>query len=250
MPGADEIEGNGITTCKGELQKLHQVCSATLEQTFSDGREPKVATVMQFSADFEVWRKTLGSRPEDRLLSDANREVTVGLLNLVQGQYRNAFKSLRLVLELTLQGVYLSANLLELEEWLKNERHTSWMQLTDPDNGPLGTRFCRSFFPELKEHRHAMLSMASTVYTEFSETIHGNTPYLIPLPESMAFCEDAFELWCTKFETVKLIVHFTLCLRYLCLLNEASQESLLDIMNENLGHIAEVRVLLGGVKSS
>lgn len=247
MSDADESNGNQVMPCKEELEKLHQVCAATFEQTFMNGREAKIASVMQFSSDFEVWRKVLGSRPEASILNDANKEVAVALLNLAQGQYRNAFKGLRLVLELTLQGVYLSANLVDLEEWLKNERHTSWAKLTDNESGPLGTRFCRGFFPDLKDHRKNILSLATTLYTELSETIHGNTPVRIPLPESMEFCEEAFALWCEKYEAARLIIHFSLCMRYLLSLDESSRDKLAAILNEQLGHISDVRIILGGV---
>lgn len=246
VPG--ENTQNDGQPCKEELAKLHQVCVVTFGQSFEEGREAKIASVMQFSTDFEVWRDVLANRPEASILSDANKELTIALLSLTQGQYRNAFKGLRLVLELVLQSVYLSANLVDLNEWKKNQRHTSWTKLADNDNGPLGIRFCQAFFPELKEHRSNMLSVSTTLYTELSETIHGNTPLCIPLPGSMEFNEDVFNLWLEKFESIKLLVHFILCMRYLASLEEDSRNKLVDILNEQLGHITEVRASLGGVE--
>jgi hypothetical protein len=59
------------------------------------------------------------------------------LLNNSQGQYRNAFKGLRLVLELILQGAYLSVYPVLLSEWLRSQADTSWQAILDPDNGVL-----------------------------------------------------------------------------------------------------------------
>lgn len=249
MTDTETTAGSEVVHPKAQLQHLQEVCSITFEQSFENGRDLKIAAVMQFSTDLAVWVEVLGDRPETRLYSDANKELVVALLNLAQGEYRNAFKGLRLILELFLQGVYLSANLLELEEWLSNDGHTNWSKLINEDDGPLGNRFCRAFFPELKGHRKAMLAMAATLYTELSETIHGNVPSRIPLPESMEFCEDAFVLWCEKFETVQLIIHFNMSLRYLVSMDELSRDRLVDILNDQLGHLTEVRVLLGGVET-
>lgn len=248
MSGQEEKPVEYTAPCKEELSKLHQVCVVTFDQSFEAGREAKIATIMQFSSDFGVWLDVLSDRPESGILSDANKELTLALLSLTHGQYRNAFKGLRLVLELILQSVYLSTNLVDMQEWFKNERHTSWTQLVNDENGPLGIRFCRAFYPSLKEHRKNMLSVSSTLYTELSETIHGNTPMRIPIPDSMEFNDDVFNLWLDKFESVKLIIHFTLCMRYLMSLDNPSRNKLVDILNEELGHLAEVRVVLGGVE--
>lgn len=106
-----------------------------------------------FSNDLEAWARVLRTQREQALYKTAGHEYVVSLLNACEGQYRNAFKGLRLVLELCVQGAYRSANLVQLDEWLKGEKDTQWATLMDDDNGVVSKRFCRAFFPDLVDCR-------------------------------------------------------------------------------------------------
>ena len=118
--------------------------------------------------------------------------------------------------------------------------------LTSTDDGPLTRRFCLAFFPEIENHTNNFQSMAITLYRELSETIHGNMPCYIPLPESFEFNETAFGVWHEKAATTRFIVHFCLCTRYLRFVPEDRLSDLEAAILEQLGHIEPIREIFGG----
>lgn len=237
-------------TPKEVLERLHYLCTATFAKSFDGAAADEIAKSLAFAYDLSIWAQVLSDRPERFLFEKAAEEYLTGLLNLSQGQYRNAFKCLRAVLELCLQGVYLSANPIELQEWLNNIADTYWATLMESDKGPFSIRFCAAFFPEIKEHAKNFQTMARTLYRELSETVHCNVPACIPLPGSFDFNESIFKLWHEKAATVKIIIHFCFTLRYLKSLNEENRSKLEEALNENLGYIEQIRIYFGGPKTA
>jgi len=226
------------------------MCTSTLNRSFEAGFGTAMARSYMFAKDLAIWAQVISDRPEQYLIVKASQEYLIATLNLAQGQYRNAFKGLRLVLELCLQGVYLSANLVELQEWMRNSRDTIWSNLTDANKGPLTRRFVRAFFPEIEEHANNFQTMAETLYRELSETIHGNVPHDIPLPESFEFHEGTFNLWHQKATTARLILHFALSARHLKFLPEDKRAKLETQLSEELGHIESIRMMFGGPRTT
>lgn len=242
----DSIEAERVNYLLSEFRSLHEICTTTLERSFEGKRSTTMASSFLFTGDLAGWAKALTPSPEARLYARAEQEYLACLINVAQGQYCNAFKGLRLVLELTIQGAYLSANLVELNEWLRNSLDTNWATLMDPNQGPLSARFADSFYPDLKEHVGSFSTMAGTLYRELSETIHGNIPKHIPLPSSFAFDDDTFELWHRKAATTRIICLFCLAMRYLREMSEDKRSIVENSVIEQLGHIAAIRILFGG----
>ena len=228
------------------LRGLHEVCTKTMLHSFEREFSPLIAESYVFVTDLTMWNEVLAENPESVLFEKAEQEYLIALLNLAQGQYRNAFKGLRLVLELSVQGVHLSANLIELNEWLRSSRDTNWSSLMDANSGPFSKRFCRAFLTGIEDHVTNFSSMTGELYRELSETIHGNVPNNIPLPQSLEFNKEVFYVWHKKVKTLRMIVHFCLCCRYL---NTLSPEKLLKIEEaaiDQLGHIDTIRAIFGG----
>ena len=232
------------------LRELHGSCSSCLENSLNGSNGIEMGKAHGFAGDIAAWNAVLATRPESFLLKISEQEYIAALVNVSQGQYRNAFKALRLVLELQLQAVYLSANLVERSEWLASSQDTIWRKLVDYDLGPLSKRFSRAFFPGLEEHVANFRAMAETLYRELSETIHGNVPNHIPLPTSFTFDANAFKLWHEKASTTRTIIVFALSSRYLHEIDEADRESVRDVVSDELGHINPIRALFGGPTES
>jgi hypothetical protein len=242
----DAVESQSVDKLLLEFRKLHGVCTTTLDRSFEGERSASMAKSFLFTGDLAGWSKALTPSPEATLYARAEQEYLASLINVAQGQYCNAFKGLRLVLELTIQGVYLSANLVELNEWLRNSLDTNWSTLMDSNKGPISARFTDSFYPDLAGHVDSFSTMARTLYRELSETIHGNIPKHIPLPSSFAFDEDTFELWHRKAATVRITCLFCLAVRYLTTMSEEKRGIVENSVTEQLGHIAAIRILFGG----
>lgn len=223
------------------IRRLQGQCSDTLDQSLLVVNEAQLGDSYLFAGDLDAWKKVIDGELEVNLVETAANEYLLSLLNVCQGQYRNAFKGLRLVLELCLQSTYLSANLVLRAEWLRGEQDTIWATLIDVDKGPLSARSCRAFFPELSEHVEHFRRIGQTLYRELSECIHGNVPNFIPLPTSLEFSRETFDLWHSKAKLVRLVIHFAFVLRYLKGLPPARLSILETAINEQLGHIAAIR---------
>ena len=139
-------------TPKTIVLELNERCSNAVTHATAPELEPLVGQSYVFLTDLEAWALVLANRLEAPLLHTASHEYAVSLLNSCQGQYRNAFKSLRLVLELCIQSAFLSANLVALSEWLRNDSDTNWASLMDVERGPFSKRLCAAFAPSLVEH--------------------------------------------------------------------------------------------------
>lgn len=225
---------------------IHKICTETLKRSFEADTLPRMATSLVFVSDLADWATLVGPQPEVELYKRAEHEYVASLFNVSQGQYSNAFKGLRLVLELILQGVYLSVNIIELKQWLGNSADTNWSNLMNPDTGPLSVRFCDAFFPALRDHAKDFSRMAGTLYRELSETIHGNVPLHIPLPRAFDFDENAFCLWHEKAKTIRMITMFCLSTRYLLSQTEVQRRPLEQSILDQLGYIESIRTVLGG----
>jgi len=231
------------------LGELHANCSKALAQSVQNENESMLGKSYLFLSDLEAWSFVRQGQPETLLYKTACHEYTISLLNVCQGQYRNAFKGLRLVLELCLQGVYLSANLVLCEEWMKGEQDTIWATLIDHDIGPLSHRFSKAFFPEVTSHVNNFREMARSIYSELSECIHGNIPNQILFPTMLVFNKDAFMLWHEKARIVRLIIQFSFSVRYLNTISDAEKPKVEAGLIDQLGHIEAVRAAFGGVKA-
>lgn len=204
-----------ITALQRHYRELHDACGVVVTSSLTLPHSNDQASSHVFLEELAQWTTLVSHRRESQLLSTATTEYQYGLLAVVQGQYRQAFKSLRLSLELVHQAVYLSANELELREWLSGHRDTVWAATLDAENGALSLRFVRMFAPDLEEHVKHYRSLVAQVYRECSECIHGNVPKHIPLPGTIQFDPSTFALWHSKASILALTCTFVLSMRYL-----------------------------------
>lgn len=226
---------------------LASKCNEILEVTFSvDDRALLHGRGHAFLGELKEWARAINPRPEQELIARAAREYQFAMLALVQGHYRHAFKGLRLVLELLIQAVHLSAHTLDLHEWLDSRKDTTWSVLVG-ENGVFSKRYADAFFPELRDHTAHFCSIAQELYRECSEVVHGNTPRHIPAPVDLEFSRETFELWHDKADMVALVINFILAMRYLQHLPIQNTETLEGQLLSRLGHIAVVRHHFGAV---
>lgn len=245
MTGQTESEPNGGTGINPPIadhyKALHEECTAILEESLSDpDRSALQGESQQFLGEIEDWISVLDGRPEAVLIGSAAREYQFSLLALAQGHYRHAFKGLRLVLELIVQSVHLSAYTIELHEWLIGRRDTIWAVLVS-DDGVLSDRYAAAFFPDLKEHAIHMRSIVKKIYRECSEAVHGNMPNHIPTPLNLEFNDETFKLWHEKAQLVALTVTFVLTMRYLKNIPASDASRLETTLVSRLGHISAIR---------
>jgi hypothetical protein len=233
-------------SCEGYYKELQAKCTSVADATFAADSDRRQAASHSFISDVEVWIKALGNRPEVRLFQVGLKEYQFALLAVVQGQYRQAFMALRLSFELFLGGVHLSAKELELRIWLKGGSDLVWRSLIDDQEGVFSKRFVRAFFEDLGDKATTYRVIAEKVYRECSEYVHGNAPASATLPERIEFSPAAFAKWHDEAASIRLVVHFSLCSRYLETMDKAILAPLESVVLDNLGHIAQVRSIFGG----
>ena len=234
-------------TPKELIERLHLTCGEVIAKSLEGGRESHLSSRYVFIDQLQAWDGILGNRPEATLYETAQAEYVAAILSVCQGRYRNAFKSLRLTLELYLQGIFLSVDELSLREWLGNSKDTNWGAIVNSDTGLFSARFTRAFFPELEDRRKNIETLARTLYRELSECIHGNVPQLVRFPKEIEFSEESFSVFLAKCDTLRLIVHFSLSMRYLSNINRDNASSLEGILVEELGYLTPIRTFFGGV---
>lgn len=223
------------------FQTLSNNTAAVLKNTLIDGNVNKLSQCFVFKTDIDSWCTVLRDRKESEIFRAAAEEYEFSMLSLIHGYHRNAFKGLRLTIELALQGVYLSANEIFLREWLSNRADTNWAQLKNEETGVFSRRFVSTFFNGLEEKCKHYNLLAETLYRECSECVHGNMPKDIIIPKGISYSKESLEMWITKSKSSSLLVNFALAMRYLNDLSPSQIESLREVLNENLGHIELIR---------
>lgn len=226
-------------------RQLNTKCGEILEASLADGRERSLAAAHLCVHEFETWHASLEPRLECYLVNSTGRELQYALLSVVQGHYGHAFKSLRLVLELGLQAVYLSSNAVAVREWLASKKDTNWNEILSDENGVFSARFVGVFCADLLPHRNAYNNLAKALYRECSECVHGNVQKHIGFPKYLSFNGATLDLWHRKLQHVVLVIQFAFFLRYFDELTLAQQRALELILADRLGHVPEVRLRLG-----
>lgn len=232
-------------SCADYYRSLYNACGDVLTASFQADTSGQHAGSHSFVSDLESWHALLKDRPESYLLKAALSEYQFGLLAVVQGQYRQAFMALRLSFELLLGMAYLSANELQLRQWLRGERDLVWNALIDPESGVLSKPFIRAFFEDLMDEAPHYRAMGQEVYRECSEYVHGNSLTHTSLDGKVVFQKKVFDAWHTKAKTIRLVTSFAFCGRYVYFADADSRSKLETVLIDNLGHVPAVRRILG-----
>src|SRR5437762_10572024 len=128
------------------------------------------------------------------------------------------------LLELSLASVHFSTNRLELAEWLNGGRDVKWASLADGEQGVLSVRYADAFFPDLRDSVRTYNTIASKIYRELSEFVHGNHKTWGVTTDQIEFNEDAHARWLSNFADASTTVVYALCLRFLKELRQIGSE--------------------------
>lgn len=186
-----------------------------LNQSLSNEDIDLLSSNHLFISDFSSWLDVLENKPEISILRNAAKEYQMSIFSNSIGLYQQAFMGLRFFLERTLVAILFSANEIELNLWKLGERDTYWSELIDDNKGIFSDRFCKAFFPELKDEIKHFKAITIKVYRECSEYVHGNQTIIGRLPNNLNYSMDLFYEWNSKADTIKSIILFSLSLRYL-----------------------------------
>lgn len=220
--------------------KMGENTASILSATLKSGKLELLSSNHAFLHDFASWLEVLQERPEIHILQNAIKEYQIAILSNNLGLYQQSFMGLRFFLERTLTAILFSANEIELNLWKIGERDTYWNELMDKDKGIFSHKFCRAFFPELRDELSHFSAITLKVYRECSEYVHGNKSIIDQLPSSLEYSEKLFSDWNLKADTIKRIILFTLCLRYLKHLKSDGVKKIENSITEELKSISPI----------
>lgn len=226
---------NKINECSQEIFR------ETLLDSSSFGKAHHLsACIFEFS-------ENLSDTDDKKLLRAVSSQIESSALSLALGFYRQAFSSLRLVLEMGLGAVYFSLFKLEYQEWLRGKADIKWSKLIDSENGVLSQRLTNAFFPELSDYIHGYNEKAGNVYRKLSEFVHGNHETWEKSGLILSKNDEFISQYFNYLESVKEVLLLALSCRYIKTLSFEQLEAI-QFISEDFGHVEPIRVLLGGPK--
>jgi hypothetical protein len=221
--------------------KCQTIFQDTLKETESFGK------VHHLSSCLFEFSENLNDENERSLLRAVCSQIEASALSLSLGLYRQAFSSLRLALELGLGTVHFSLFKLEHHEWLIGCTDIKWSKLINEENGILSHRVTSVFFPELNDHVKEYNDKASNVYRKLSEYVHGNYETWEKSGLVLKKNDELISSYFRYLESVKEVLLFALCCRYMKSLTSPQLEAM-QFISDDLGHVEPIRLLMGGPK--
>lgn len=221
-------------------KSLGEKVNTILESSLQENSIELLSTNHSFLHDFSIWLEVLANRPENIIFQNSIKELQISILSCSLGLYQQAFMGLRFFLERTLVAILFSATEIELNLWKLGERDTYWSELIDKDKGIFSQKFCKAFYPELKDEIKHFNVITQKVYRECSEYVHGNQNILDKIPKNIEYSEELFNEWNTKADIIKRIILFTLCLRYLKHFTKEDIKKVENTISEEFKSINEI----------
>lgn len=223
---------------------IGQSVTKILESSLKNPDLELLASNHSFIVDLGVWLEILKERPEKSIFDNALKEYQISILSNCLGMYQQAFMGLRFYFERSLVAILFSANEIELNLWKIGERDTYWSELMDDDKGLFSSKFCKAFFPELKDEITHFKAITKKVYRECSEYVHGNNSVIDKIPTTLEYSKELFEEWNTKADIINRIILFTLCLRYLKILKDEDRKKVSDSLIDEFNSILSINQLI------
>jgi hypothetical protein len=233
MPGVKEFYAD-----------LSELCSSISGESINGDTLPLISSSHACIDDYNTWATVLKDKPEYVMYESAIREYQISILANTIGLYNLSFTGLRFFYERTLTAIMFSSREIELRLWMKGQRDTYWNDICDVDKGLFSPPFYNAFFPDLKDDVKHYLTIGKKVYRECSEYVHGNTSTQDRVPKKLEYSEELCKEWHEKADTIKDVVLFAFCLRYLPYLSAEQKGIVEQSVLDNLSHIEPIRSLL------
>lgn len=209
----------------------------------------QLGEVHQGDADFALWLDYLDG-PTVPMMTAARRELALAEYSAASGLYRQSFASLRLYLELNFAAVYFSVNELKRRQWASDRFDFSWSNALNADTGILSENFVSEFAPDLVTVAALHSRTAQACYRYCSQLIHGKHRDSERLPMTLEYSSEVLSEWCEKAKQATEVVLFLLYIRYGEIADDSAKDELRTMLLTRFGHIAQIRIRLGGVSNA
>ncbi|WP_297288948.1 hypothetical protein [uncultured Flavonifractor sp.] len=226
----------------GILENFKAQVSATWDSPYAEG----FSGCFLFTTDFSTWVECLKDIPQSILLKSSLNECATANLFCSQGLYKHAMISLRLCLEHCLYAIHMSSNDFYFRRWKAGQEDMKWAAITDGNTGIFSKSFIRAYAPEFEERSAELNGIASNVYRECSEYIHGNYSKINCLPGQNEFNQDMLSQYISRFQSISYLLSIALVIRFK---EQIVSKGLLPILENaimhNIGMLPEIQLLYG-----
>lgn len=203
------------------------------------------------SNDLLVWSNILKEqRTEMKILENVAYELQFSVFLVASGLYRQAFASLRLVLELALSGIVFSSDEFYFRKWKQGLVDISWKKITDEDTGIFSTTWLKAFYKSELEQKDKqditeIAKLAKETYRQLSEYVHGGN-YTWETNEShLVFNQTQFDLWKKLSDNISRIIFYSLLIRFSQDLSPDNLREVEECLIKIIDDLEITRVLLG-----
>lgn len=212
-----------------------------------EGNLSSFTTAHNFAEDLDALEALVQGRPEEKMFKLARVEYQHALYSAAVAQYRQAHVSLRLFFELSLCSVLFSAHEIDTKLWLKGQKDSNWSAISCKEKGVFSKHFVGAFFEEMKEYSPQYNALATQLYRECSEFVHGNRQSYDGLDGQIAYNAEILERWSDRADTARLVVKFAFVCRYLMGATTETKNDLESLALENFGELPPVQAIYSGV---
>lgn len=226
----------------GILENFKTQVSATWDSPYAEG----FSECLLFAADFSTWVECLKDIPQSILLKSSLNECATANLFCSQGLYKHAMISLRLCLEHCLYAIHMSSNDFYFMRWKAGQEDMKWAAITDGNTGIFSKSFIRAYAPEFEERSTELNGIASNVYRECSEYIHGNYSKLNCLPGQNEFNQDMLSQYISRFQSISYLLSIALVIRFKeQIVSQGLLSTLENAIMHNIEMLPEIQLLYG-----
>ncbi|MFH9565561.1 hypothetical protein [Streptomyces globisporus] len=227
------------------LMNLHEQARSSIDLTVSSN-SASLGELLRLDLDIKAFEERISERPEVTQLRSARKELGYAIYAAAAGQYRMAYGSVRLFLELGFAAVYFSANELKRRKWLSDRGDFSWSKALDEDEGVLSKSFVMEFNEKAADHATIYAKSAALCYRNCSQFIHGKASVTDHLPDGFEYSPDVLADWLrTSKKSAESVLYLLYCRYADELLESDDGHELRAVIEYSFRHIPEVRNTLG-----
>lgn len=234
-----------------DLKKYHLEICNTLEFILAQSHSQlDLGRYHAFAKDLLIWSNILKiQRNEMKVLENVAYELQFSLFLVSSGLYRQAFASLRLVLELALSGILFSSDEFYFRKWKQGLADISWQKITAQDTGIFSKTWLKAFGnvePDEQDEKDIgeIAELAKKTYRQLSGYVHGGSYTWETGQSHISFNQDEFTLWKSLAENNSRIINYSLLVRFSQDLSKENLQDLEECLVHTIDDIKITRVML------
>ncbi len=235
-----------------DLKNYHLEICKNLNSIINDSHtQVDLGKYHVLSSDLLTWSNILETQRNGmKVLENVAYELQFSAFLASSGLYRQAFASLRLVLELALSGILFSSDEFYFRKWKQGLADISWKRIIDQDIGIFSDTWLRAFSDlepdeKGKKENETIAKLARDTYRKLSGYIHGGNYTWETHQSHIKFNQDEFNSWKQLCDNTSRIILYSLVIRFSQDLSPENLREVEECLINNIDDLKVTRVVLG-----